>query len=253
MSKKSKKTNKTTQSSRSSSVGGPSGDGQPVCRLFLATPTQFDTEVLAPLLKVALESGDVACLMIGHEDEGELEKAASAMTAMAQQKDVAVVIEGSVDVALKCGADGVVVGTVEGAYKNARAVLGDDKIVGVDCGLDRHAAMALGEAGADFVIFDDEEKSHDDANCQHDEIDTQAPTQLSDAQVNEPVGNWWARVFEVPCVVMAPHSSVNAKASIKSGVEFLCPASQMWENVSAVGNTVKEFNQLIEDTPVDEG
>ena len=219
-----------------------------VCRLFLATPTRFKIDDLTPLLNAALEGGDVACLMIGHEDSDELLKAAEILTPIAQAKDVAVLIEGSIEIAQKTGADGVVVMGVESDYKSARAALGDDKIVGVDCGLDRHIAMALGEAGADFVVFDDEDTGH-----HQDEIETQTPTQLSEAQVSEPVGNWWARVFEVPCVIMAPQSDANAIASIKSGVEFLCPSSQMWENETTAQNTVKQFNQMIKDTPVDEG
>jgi len=238
----SKSTSKKAQGS------GQMSKGQPICRLFLATPTNFKTNDMVPLLKAALENGDVACLLIGHEDSAELEKAADIFTPLAQAKDVAVLIEGSIETVQKSGADGIVVAGFQDDYKKARQVLGDDKIVGVDCGVDRHSAMALGEAGADFVIFDDEDSGH-----HQDEIDTQTPTQLSKTQVNEPVGNWWARVFEVPCVIMAPQSNANAVASIKSGVEFLCPTSQMWENVKTAENTVKQFNQMIKDTPVDEG
>ena len=210
---------------------------------------------MVEMLESALAGGDVASLMIGHEDLGELENAAKLLTPIAQEKDVAVLIEGSVEIALKVGADGVVVDGSVDDYHKARAALGDDIIIGVDCGVDRHVAMAMGEAGADFVIFDDEA-----VGSHQGEILQDTETQLSQDQLNEPVANWWARVFEVPCVVMAPQSSANAtdrvigrvKASIKSGVEFICPSTKMWENAASAEQTVAEYNQLIKDTPVDE-
>ena len=39
------------------------------------------------------------------------------------------------------------------AYAAARAIMGDDKIIGVTCHDSKHLAMEAGEAGADYVAF----------------------------------------------------------------------------------------------------
>ena len=251
----SKRRPKSKRASKSTAKHGHENIEAVPCRLFLATPTQFEVDDLTPVLENALAGGDVACVMIGHEDAIKLESSAKVLTPIAQAKDVAVLIEGSIErsieIAQKVDADGIVVGPSIDEYRQARAALGDDKIVGIDCGLDRHVAMALGEEGADFVIFDDET-----AEPQSVEKTDEEATQLKPDQINEPIANWWARVFEVPCVVMAPQSGFNAignvKASIKSGVEFICPPNQMWESAALAKQTVCDYNQLIKETPVDE-
>ena len=67
---------------------------QAYCRLFLATPTCFDVDEMVLMVESALDAGDVASLLIGHENTDELLKAAKLLTPIAQQKDVAVLIEG---------------------------------------------------------------------------------------------------------------------------------------------------------------
>ncbi|VAV91531.1 Thiamin-phosphate pyrophosphorylase [hydrothermal vent metagenome] len=199
------------------------------CRLFLATPDCFDPADLKELLAAAISGGDIASLLIRHQDADKLREAAMAVTQMAQAAGIAVLIENDVETAKICGADGV---QLDGAGPNlheAREQLGSDKIIGVFCGNERHSAMAAGEAGADYVAFDNA---------------------AADGE-SEPIAHWWARVFEVPCVVIEPLAMEQASAGVASRVDFICPPHSMWANKQAASETVRGYNAMIKETPIE--
>ena len=85
------------------------------------------------------------------------------------------------------------------AYTAARAKLGATAIVGAACGASRHAAMSMGEAGADYVSID--------------------------AGLVE----WWAGLFEVPCVAAEPVTPEDAEPLIAAGADFIRPALDIWQ------------------------
>ncbi len=199
------------------------------CRLFLATPNCFDLTELQVALAAAISGGDIASLLIRHEDADKLKEAAMAVTEMAQEAGIAVLIENDIDIAVACGADGVQVDGVVQTYQNARGKLGDDKVVGAFCRSDRHSAMSAGEAGADYVAF------------------------LNDtvAGEKEPVAHWWARVFEVPCVLIEPLELEPARVAVANRVDFICPPQAMWADEQSAAETVRLFNAMIEDTQIE--
>lgn len=204
------------------------------CRLFLATPFCFDLPQLETLLGAAIAAGDVASVLLRHEDQARLRQAAMSLTKMLQDADIAVLINKDVKIALECGADGVQVNHGGTAYKAAREQLGHDRIVGVYCGTDRHSAMSAGEAGADYLAFSDEVASRE----------------------SEPIGHWWARIFEVPCVVAGRFDLTDADdvsgaiSAISAKVDFLCPES-VWTSRQVAHETVAGLNRLIRDTKIE--
>jgi len=201
---------------------------QSYCRLFLATPDCFDPAALKDVLKAAISGGDIASLLIRHEDGEQLAKAAMAMTKMAQEAGIAVLIDNDVETAKACGADGVQIVGAGPQLHDALEQLGSDKIIGVYCGNDRHRAMSVGEAGADYVAFDNQPA-----------IDE-----------NEPIAQWWARVFEIPCVVQEPLDMEQARAAVAAGVDFICPPQTLWTNSDRARQTVQGYNAMIRDTKI---
>ena len=181
------------------------------------------------MFAAAISGGDIACLLIRHEDTGKLKKAAMALTGMAQQAGIAVVIDTDVEIALACDADGVqVTGDVQ-SYVDAREKIGADKIVGVYCSSDRHAAMLLGEAGADYVAFSNEAAAGD----------------------LEPEAHWWARLFEVPCVVSEPLEIEQASEAAAKRIDFIRPSKTMWTDDTSAEETVRLYNAMIKDTQIE--
>lgn len=201
---------------------------QSYCRLFPATPFRFNLAEITDALNGALAGGDVASLLIRHDDADELEKAARALTPLAQKAGVAVLINEDFELAKSCDADGVeIVGGLE-QYRQARAVLGADKIVGGRCGVDRHKAMALGEAGADYVSFASRDADTND----------------------EPESIWWAKVFEVPCVEAGDLTLVTARPFVSQPVDFIRPGEQMWAGYEAAKKAVEDYNAMIGETHI---
>ena len=204
---------------------------QSYCRLFLATPVDSSADALLPVLGGAIKGGDIASLLIRHNDKSVLTDVANLLTGPAQAADIAVIIDRDVELAGRCGADGVQVGSDIEDYKKARQILGDDKIVGADCGFSRHRAMDLAEAGADYVGFG-----------------------WSDgATGDDQVGVWWAKTFEVPCVITTGLDEAGAGIAIGQLVDFIRPEDGMWRDAQAAMSSVKTYNKLIEDAVIETG
>jgi thiamine-phosphate pyrophosphorylase len=81
-------------------------------------------------------------------------KAARDIIASAKAFELAVLFQDAVGAAREAGASGVYLSAAEPDVAGARKALGADAIIGVGCGLSRHAAMESAEAGADFLAFD---------------------------------------------------------------------------------------------------
>jgi thiamine-phosphate pyrophosphorylase len=91
-------------------------------------------------------------------------------------------------------------------YAEARQLLGADSIVAGDAGRSRDAAMRLGEAGADYVGFG----VHDFVTDKQ----TAAERRLELIQ-------WWAEIFEVPCVALDVSTASDAERLARAGADFV--------------------------------
>ncbi len=72
----------------------------------------------------------------------------------AKTLEIALLLAGTAEEAAAAGAGGVYLSLVGADAGRARTLLGGDAVIGVACGLSRHAAMECAEAAADFVVFD---------------------------------------------------------------------------------------------------
>jgi hypothetical protein len=84
-----------------------------------------------------------------------------------------------------------------------RARLGRGSIIGVGCGLSRHAAMVAGEAGADYVLFGDLDR---------------APA--ADDELFELVA-WWSSLFVIPCAAAGSLDAAASRALLAAGADLL--------------------------------
>lgn len=177
----------------------------PSCQLYLRVPEGIEPGVARGCLAAALESGEVAALLVRRNGpEENLVSMLEALVPLAHARNVAVVVAGADEIARRHGADGVEV-TDRAAYDAARKRLGSSAIVGADCGASRHLAMEMAEAGADYVGL---------ANADEGGSDLVA---------------WWAELFEVPCVALDPVEPEEAGALAGLGADFVRPAEAMWD------------------------
>ncbi|MDH3242301.1 MAG: thiamine phosphate synthase [Alphaproteobacteria bacterium] len=204
------------------------------CRLYLITPERLDADRFADTLAEALDAGDVACvqLRLKGADDDAIRAAAERLAPVAQSRDVAFLMNDRPDLAAQTGCDGVHVGQQDGTYAAARAVVGDDAIVGVTCHDSRHLAMIAAEAGADYVAFG-----------------AFFPTASKDA-IGHPdpdILTWWSELMTVPCVAIGGITPANCAPLVQAGADFLAVLSAVWACKEGPGAAVRQFNAAIAD------
>ncbi len=203
----------------------------PRCRLYLITPPALDPAAFAPVLAEALAGGDVACVQLrlkGASDEAVL-AAGRALMPIAQAAGAAFIVNDRPDLARALGADGVHVGQDDASYAEARRMLGPDAIVGVTCHDSRHLAMEAADAGADYVAFG-----------------AIYATATKDAKTSAPLDliQWWAELFEPPCVAIGGITVENAAPVIAAGADFLAVSAGVWNHADGPRAAVARFNAL---------
>lgn len=203
------------------------------CRLYLITPPQLEPQGFADTLKSALEAGDVASLQLRLKDvsDDEIRKATEILMPIAQDHDVAFLMNDRPDLAAELGCDGVHIGQEDATYAEARKAVGPDAIVGVTCHASRHLAMEAAEAGADYVAFG-----------AFFPTTTKEPKATADIEILQ----WWSELMEVPCVAIGGITTENAPALIESGADFLAVSSGVWAHRDGPAAAVKAFNALME-------
>lgn len=192
----------------------------PKCRLFLVAPAGIDPELGKELVAAALAAGDVATLLLPAGPQ-QLEFA-KLLKPLSHAHDTPLLLEGDPAHARELGLDGVHLQAGVSAYTGARAIIGNEAIVGADCRSSRHLAMTMGELGADYVGF----------------------SGLMPAEEGSIIG-WWSELFEVPCVALDPAGETDARIFVAEGADFIRPADDMWQDLGTAALAVKSYNALI--------
>src|SRR5215213_5623984 len=123
-------------------------------KLYLISPQDVGG-AFPDRLRAALSSGPVAAFQLRVKDVGEHELArlAEPLQRLCADAGTAFIVNDSMALAKRLGADGVHLGQSDGDVLEARALLGPSAQIGVTCHDSRHLAMEAGEAGADYVAF----------------------------------------------------------------------------------------------------
>lgn len=203
------------------------------CRLYLITPPKIDLDTFVPAFEAALDAGDVACVQLRLKDcpDETVIEAAEVLQPIARAHGAAFLINDRPDLALQVDADGVHVGQSDASYADARALLGDDKSIGVTCHASRDLAMEAGEAGADYVAFG-----------------AFFPTTTKEASAKADVEllSWWSEYFVVASVAIGGITPENAEPLVEAGADFMAVASAVWQHPEGPAASVKAFNALFD-------
>jgi thiamine-phosphate pyrophosphorylase len=202
----------------------------PLCRLYLVTPPRLaDLGGFAEALRAALGAGDVAALQVRLKDvdDAEVARAVQALAPVAQDHDVALILNDRPDLAAQLGCDGVHVGQSDASYDAARAAVGRDAIVGVTCHDSYHLAMEAAEAGADYVAF----------GAFFDTATKAAPTRAEPELLSA-----WQAAMRTPCVAIGGIAVERAAELAQAGADFLAVSAGVWAYPEGPGAAVAAFN-----------
>lgn len=215
-------------------------DEREPCRLYLITPPRLEPRAFADTLKAALDAGDVASLQLRLKTEGEetasadtIRRATDILMPVTQGYDVAFIVNDRADIAAEMEADGVHVGQDDLSCKEARGIVGPNRIVGVTCHDSRHLAMVAGEDGADYVAFG-----------AFFDTGTKVPKTRAEPEIL----TWWSQTFVVPCVAIGGITVENAAILVKAGADFLAVSAGVWAHDEGPAAAVRAFNRIIAET-----
>lgn len=190
----------------------------PPCQLYLISPLDVSgafPDRLARALDAQGTDATVAAFQFRVKGIGEHESArlAEPLQRICADRDVAFIVNDSIALAKRLGADGVHLGQGDGDIGDARARLGRDAQIGVTCHNSRHLAMEAGEAGADYVAFG-----------------AFFPTRTKEVEHRaEPeLLTWWQGLMEIPCVAIGGITPENCGALVRAGADFLAVSGAVW-------------------------
>ncbi|HEY1124965.1 MAG TPA: thiamine phosphate synthase [Sphingobium sp.] len=203
----------------------------PTCQLYLISPPAIGPDFVETL-RAALDGGPVAAFQLRLKgiSEDEIARLAEPLQRLCAERDVAFIINDSIALAKRLGADGVHLGQGDGDPKEARRILGPSAQIGVTCHDSRHLAMEAGEAGADYVAFG---------------AFFPTTTKTVDHHAEPEILTWWSTVFELPCVAIGGITAGNAKPLVDAGADFLAVSSAVWAHPNGPGAGVAAFAKLL--------
>ena len=199
------------------------------CKLYLISP-QDVAGAFPERLAAALAAAPVAAFQLRVKDlpEHELARLAEPLQRICADHGTAFIVNDSMALAKRLGADGVHLGQSDGDVRAAREQLGPAAQIGRTCHDSRHLAMEAGEAGADYVAFG---------------AFYPTTTKPSHYRPQPSILSWWSSIFEIPCVAIGGITPDNAQPLIAAGADFIAVCQAVW-GADDPGAAVIRFNEV---------
>jgi thiamine-phosphate pyrophosphorylase len=204
---------------------------RPACQLYLISPSTVTTQ-FSDSLAAALDGGPVAAFQLRLKglDDHAIARVAEPLQKLCADRGVAFLVNDSIGLAKRLGADGVHLGQDDGDPREARQVLGPAAQIGVTCHDSRHLAMEAGEAGADYVAFG-----------------AFYPTTTKEVHHRPELSilGWWTTLFELPCVAIGGITPANAAPLVAAGADFLAVCNTVWRDERGPAAAVAAFDAAL--------
>jgi thiamine-phosphate pyrophosphorylase len=202
---------------------------RPVPRLYLATPVVDGPAPLVASLPGLLAGADVAAVLLRLKpsDPRSMTSRIKALAPAVQDSGAALLVDGDVELVARAGADGAHLTGID-ALQEALPTLKPDRIAGVGGLSTRHDSMTAGEAGADYVLF-----GEPDSHGQRPSADAIAERL-----------QWWAELFEPPCVGFAATLD-EAREFAAAGADFVLVGDLIWNDPRGAAVALMDAQQAI--------
>ena len=200
------------------------------CQLYLISPQEVGG-AFPERLQAALEAGPVAAFQLRVKDtpEHQLARLAEPLQRICADHDTTFIVNDSMVLAKRLGADGVHLGQSDSDIREARALLGPAAQIGRTCHDSRHLAMEAGEAGADYVAFG---------------AFYPTTTKPSHYRPHPSILSWWSSIFEIPCVAIGGITPDNVQPLIDAGADFVAVCQAVW-GADDPALAVQRFNEVL--------
>ena len=175
-------------------------------RLILVTPLCTQAKELAPALTHAMSAGriDAVILRLGEGDDRSLINCVKTLGPIVQNAGAALLLADHVHLVARAGADGVHLSQADACSEALDLLHPQERIVGCAGLRARHDAMEAAEQGCDYVMFGE---PFADGGL------------MPFAAVLER-GQWWAELFQTPCVAFASDLDLTTPLA-ETGAEFV--------------------------------
>ena len=199
-------------------------------KLYLISPQEVGG-TFPDRLKAALDGGPVAAFQMRVKDvnEHELARLAEPLQRLCADAGCAFIVNDSMTLAKRLGADGVHLGQSDGDPREARALLGPSAQIGRTCHDSRHLAMEAGEAGCDYVAFG---------------AFYPTTTKPSNYRPKPEILSWWSSLFEIPCVAIGGITPENVQPLLDAGADFIAVCQAVWAHADPAA-AVRAFDQVL--------
>ncbi len=161
-------------------------------------------------LDAALSAAPFASVLISPTQDRPVDVPfANTIIELLQAKNIAALIADDASLARQLRADGVHLTWSKNQaerFAEARNILGERFLIGVDAGRSRDDAMTLGEAGADYVAFG---------------IPPHVEDRATAAERQQVLVSWWNELFEIPCVAFDAADTAAAAQLAAAGADFV--------------------------------
>ena len=204
------------------------------CQLYLISPLEVGDDFPDRLAR-AIDAGAAGPARIAAFqfrvkglDEHQAARLAEPLQAICADRDVAFIVNDSISLAKRIGADGVHLGQSDGTLADARARLGREAQIGITCHNSRHLAMEAGEAGADYVAFG---------------AFFPSTTKATEHRAEPELLEWWQALMEIPCVAIGGITPENCAALVRAGADFIAVSGAVWNGDEAAA--VRAFAEVL--------
>jgi thiamine-phosphate pyrophosphorylase len=202
--------------------------------VYAITPETADTERLLMQVEAAL-AGGVAAVQYRDKsgDVARRHEQASELVALCHRFNVPLIVNDDLRLADLCDADGVHLGRDDSSLREARIILGKDKLVGASCYQSLELALAAQAAGADYVAFGSFFPS---------------PTKPAAGRAGLDLLRDAAPLIHVPLVAIGGITLANAPLLLDAGADSLAVLSALFD-APDIRASARLLNQLFQAEP----
>ncbi len=203
------------------------------CRLVLISFPSSNVAKSVAALSNALSGGDVASVILarGEYSEKDYQTFCEKAVPVVQAADAAAMVVDNSQVAGRAKADGIHITGSIADVKDVVNAFSPRLIVGASSNASRDDALDKGELRPDYVFFGKlDGDTHPESHPKNIEL-----------------GEWWASMIELPCIVMGGYLPDSVTAIAKSGAEFVALSAAIFGEGRVPSEQVAAANAFLDE------